>query len=116
MDPEISPTPIKSPAKLLFCDNLALYYLVERTPLSLLARLFCTADPRLAGALLGVMDMERRREVHQLMSSEKDGNQKLNKQALDALLIIANDLCLQGLIYRRGIYFLGKRQAGLTTS
>lgn len=131
------PTPISEPAALLFCDSLALYYIAQRAPHPLLARLFGSAEPRLAGALLGVIDLERRQKIYQLMNQQKEQKERgrgkerqrdrqreeemeeemeeerdkaRDREALDALIIIANDLLQQGLIYRRGIYLLGKRR------
>ncbi len=95
---------------LLFFDNLALYYLVERVPPQALARAFNSADGRLAGALLGIMTNEQRTSIHAHMVKENDGDDEKNAAACDALVITANDLYARGFLTKRGKHFFGRPQ------
>lgn len=95
---------------LLFFDNLALYYLVERVPPQALARAFNSADARLAGALLGIMTGEQRASIHAYMIKENDGDDAKNADACDALVITANDLYARGFLTKSGKHFFGRPQ------
>jgi len=57
---------------LLFFDNLALYYLVQETPLNVLARAFLVMDPKLAGSILGILNVKQRELLHFAMTKEND--------------------------------------------
>ncbi|MCR9140894.1 MAG: hypothetical protein NXI24_01380 [bacterium] len=92
---------------LLFFDNLALYYLMERVPPQVLARAFNAADGRLAGALLGIMNAEQRSSIHAYMIQENDGDAEKNEQACDALVITANDIYARGFITKQGLHYFG---------
>ena len=93
--------------ELLFFDNLALYYLLERVPPRVFARAFLAADGRLAGALLGLMTPKQRETVHALMVQENDGDAEKNAQACDALVITANDMHARGFIRKKGPHYFG---------
>lgn len=97
----------KSVNDLLFFDNLALFYLLERTPMAALARVFNSGETRVAGALLGLMTVKQRETIHVLMANEKDGDEEKNKAAADALLVIAGDLWSRGFIKKRGPHYYG---------
>jgi hypothetical protein len=93
---------------LLFFDNLALFYLLRDTPPAVLARVFLRADPRLSGALLGLMTAAQREAIHYLMAKENDGDEKTFADAHNALLLLAGDLIRKGLVVREGRYYYGK--------
>ncbi|MBX7059648.1 MAG: hypothetical protein K1X75_16410 [Leptospirales bacterium] len=102
-----SASPIQKASDLLFFDNLALYYVVERTPPEVLARVFQSGDSRLAGAMLGILTPKQREIVHQLMAANNDGDRSRNEQASQALVILAGDLLLRGFLRRDGRRFYG---------
>lgn len=107
---EMAHTPSQAIQKvndLLFFDNLALYYLIERVPPQVLARAFNSADGRLAGALLGIMNPEQRVSIHAYMIQENDGDQAKNEQACGALVITANDLFARGFVTKKGLHYFG---------
>ncbi|MCB1325235.1 MAG: hypothetical protein H7A21_07155 [Spirochaetales bacterium] len=99
--------PVQKISDLLFFDNLALYYLVERCPVPVMGRVFNSADARLTGSMLGVMNPQQRTLTHASMVKENDGIEELNREALAALLILANDLCARGLVRKEGLHFFG---------
>ena len=86
----------------LFFDNLALHYLVNETPPPVLARVFVSADSRIGGCLLGVMAPKQRETIHALMADSKDGDQAKNRDAAQALMIIAEDIIKRGHIQKKG--------------
>lgn len=92
---------------LLFFDNLALYYLIERVPPQVLARTLNAADGRLGGALLGIMNAEQRASIHAYMIQENDGDAIKNEQACDALVITANDMYARGFLTKKGLHYFG---------
>ncbi len=98
---------VKKVNDLLFFDNLALYYLMERVPPQVLARAFNAADGRLAGSLLGLMNAEQRASIHAYMIQENDGDETKNQQACDALVITANDMHARGFLTKKGTHFFG---------
>lgn len=93
---------------LLSFDNLALFYLLRDTPPNILARVFVRSDARLSGALLGLMTPKQREAIHYLMAKENDGDEKTFADAVDALLILADDLIRKGLVVKEGRYYYGK--------
>lgn len=95
-------------ADLLFFDNMALYYVMTETPQAVLARVFNSADGRLAGSFLGLLTPAQRQTMHALMASENDGDVEKNTSALQALLIVADGLRNRGLIEKKGVHFFGK--------
>ena len=95
------------PQKLLFFDNLALFYLINETPPAVLARVCNSADSRLGGSMLGVMTPKQRETIHQLMGREKDDDREKDEQARLAVMIMAQDLIDRGHIEKRGLHFFG---------
>jgi flagellar motor switch protein FliG len=96
---------------LLFFDNLALYYLVQDTPLNVLARAFLVMDPKLAGSILGILNVKQRELLHFAMTKENDRDEEKNQKAQDALVIIAQNLYEKGMIIKKGIHFYGKEKS-----
>ncbi|MCB1175466.1 MAG: hypothetical protein KDK39_17960 [Leptospiraceae bacterium] len=93
---------------LLFCDNLALYYILQNAPLPLLARVMNSADGRLAGSLLGIMNPAQREELNALMAGARQNpSTAKDEDARQGLVIIAGDLYARGLIRKSGPHFLG---------
>ncbi len=95
---------------LLFFDNLALYYLIQETPLSVLARAFLVIDPKLAGSILGILSPKQRELLHFAMSKENDGDIKKHNEAKEGLVLIAQNLYEKGMIINKGNYFYGKEK------
>jgi flagellar motor switch protein FliG len=93
---------------LLFFDNLALYYLIQETPLSVLARSFLIMDPKLAGSILGILTKKQREILHFAMAKENDHDELKNQQATESLVIIAQNLYEKGMIIKKGLFFYGK--------
>lgn len=115
--PGVFGSPVQKVSDLLFFDNLALYYLLENTPTPVLARVFQNGNSRLAGAMLGILGPEQRKEMHGLMAQANDGDALRNQQAEEALLIIAADLLARGFVRKQGPHYFGtpreeKLQAG----
>lgn len=105
--PDLENLKFKSITELLFFDNLALHYIIENTPPRILARVLNVADPRLAGALLGILNLDQRKSIHQLMKVENDSNQIKNTESKYALLQIATDLYSRGIVYQTKKHFFG---------
>lgn len=80
---------------------------MERTPPRALARAFHALDGRLSGSFLGLMNPEQRQMIHALMAEENDGDDAKNGQAVDALVITANDCVARGFIRKQGRHFFG---------
>lgn len=95
---------------LLFFDNLALYYLIQETPLNVLARSFLIIDPKLAGSILGILNPKQRELLHIAMSKENDGNLEKHNEAKEGLVLIAQNLYEKGMIINKGNYFYGKEK------
>ncbi|GIX41220.1 MAG: hypothetical protein KatS3mg129_0953 [Leptospiraceae bacterium] len=96
---------------LLFFDNLALYYLIQETPVNVLARAFLIMDPKLAGSILGILSKKQRELLHFAMAKENDNDAEKNKQAQESLVIIAQNLYEKGMIIKKGLYFYGKEKS-----
>ncbi len=96
---------------LLFFDNLALFYLLQEVPLSVLARAFLVMDPKLAGSILGLLNKKQREILHLAMAKENDKNQEKNQSAIEGLALIAQNLYEKGMVIKKGIYFYGKTKS-----
>ena len=97
---------------LLFFDNLALYYVVQNTPLEVLARVLRSGDGRLAGSLLGILSVEERCKLHSLMAVlEQNPDPEKDRQAVKGLLLIACEQCKRGLITKQGLHYFGKNHS-----
>lgn len=92
---------------LLFFDNLALYYVTRDTPPAVVARVFNSSDARLGGSILGVLEPQQRKLVHECMSQENDGDERKNADAKGALAIVAEGLIQRGLIRKQGQHYYG---------
>ena len=83
---------------LSYFDNLALWYLANETPPGTLALAFLLGNEKVCGSLLGVLDVKRRKFVHELMSQEENAPLEKKISARDGLLIIAEGLLERNLI------------------
>jgi len=98
---------LKKIEDLTFFDNLALFYLCNETPPQTLALAFLSMNEKVAGPMLGVMDVKRRQFVHQLMAKHKDAPEEAKDSAAKGLLIIADGLLSRHLIVKKGQFFYG---------
>lgn len=96
-----------------YFDNLALWYLCNETPPQTLALAFLEADEKVCGAMLGVLDPQRRKYIHQLMSEEKDSPKNKRFAATKGLFIIAEGILIRGLIRKEGRYYFGSPKDGV---
>jgi len=90
-----------------YFDNLALHYLCNETPPQTLALAFLKMNEKIAGSLLGVLDIKRRKYVHELMALQKDSPDEARQTAMEGLLIIADGLISRNLIAKQGMYYYG---------
>ncbi|TGK53215.1 hypothetical protein [Leptospira bouyouniensis] len=97
-------------SQLSYFDNLALYYLCNETPPQTLALAFLQMDEKIAGSMLGVLDLQRRKYVHELMALQKDSSEESKKAAAEGLLLIADGLISRNLISKQGQYFFGTKK------
>ncbi|ABZ95693.1 hypothetical protein EHQ92_02985 [Leptospira biflexa] len=97
-------------SQLSYFDNLALYYLCNETPPQTLALAFLQMDEKIAGSMLGVLDLQRRKYVHELMALQKDSAEESKKAAAEGLLLIADGLISRNLISKQGQYFFGTKK------
>ncbi|MCG6140153.1 hypothetical protein EHQ23_01870 [Leptospira bourretii] len=97
-------------SQLSYFDNLALYYLCIETPPQTLALAFMQMDEKIAGSMLGVLDVQKRKYVHELMSLQKDSSEEARKAAAEGLLLIADGLISRNLISKQGNYFFGTKR------
>lgn len=97
-------------SQLSYFDNLALYYLCIETPPQTLALAFMQMDEKIAGSMLGVLDVQKRKYVHELMSLQKDSSVEARKAAAEGLLLIADGLISRNLISKQGNYFFGTKR------
>lgn len=97
-------------SQLSYFDNLALYYLCIETPPQTLALAFMQMDKKIAGSMLGVLDVQKRKYVHELMSLQKDSSEEARKAAAEGLLLIADGLISRNLISKQGNYFFGTKR------
>ncbi|EKJ87592.1 hypothetical protein CLV96_2396 [Leptospira meyeri] len=97
-------------SQLSYFDNLALYYLCIETPPQTLALAFMQMDEKIAGSMLGVLDVQKRKYVHELMSLQKDSPEDARKAAAEGLLLIADGLISRNLISKQGNYFFGTKR------
>lgn len=94
---------------LLFFDNLALYYLIQETPLSVLAKAFLVMDKKLANSIYSILSEKQKETLKIAISLEKKTDLNNNK-ALESLPLIAQNLYEKGLIIKKGNYFFGKEK------
>ncbi|MGV3664846.1 MAG: hypothetical protein ACO1NV_01850 [Leptospira bouyouniensis] len=97
-------------SQLSYFDNLALYYLCNETPPQTLALAFLQMDEKIAGSMLGVLDLQRRKYLHELMALQKDSSEESKKAAAEGLLLIADGLISRNLISKQGQYFFGTKK------
>ncbi|TGL51717.1 hypothetical protein EHQ59_12615 [Leptospira kemamanensis] len=97
-------------SQLSYFDNLALFYLCNETPPQTLALAFLQMDEKIAGSMLGVLDLQRRKYVHELMALQKDTTEESKKAAAEGLLLIADGLISRNLISKQGHYFFGTKK------
>ncbi|PKA02042.1 hypothetical protein CH369_02395 [Leptospira levettii] len=97
-------------SQLSYFDNLALYYLCNETPPQTLALAFLQMDEKIAGSMLGVLDLQRRKYVHELMALQKESSEESKKTAAEGLLLIADGLISRNLISKQGHYFFGTKK------
>jgi hypothetical protein len=93
--------------QLSYFDNRALYYLCNETPPKTLALAFLKMDEKISGSMLGVLDLKRRKFVHELMALQKDASDDEKQAAANGLLLIADGLISRNLIEKRGQFFYG---------
>ncbi len=93
--------------QLSYFDNRALYYLCNETPPKTLALAFFKLDEKVSGSMLGVLDVQRRKFVHELMAVQKDMDDSDKLAAANGLLLIADGLISRNLIVKKGQFFYG---------
>jgi hypothetical protein len=93
--------------QLSYFDNRALYYLCNETPPKTLALAFLIMNEKISGSMLGVLDLKRRKFVHELMAIQKDSSQEEKEAAANGLLLIGDGLISRNLIEKKGQYFYG---------
>ncbi|GBF51439.1 hypothetical protein LPTSP4_29760 [Leptospira ryugenii] len=93
--------------QLSYFDNRALYYLCLETPPQTLALAFLELDSKISGSMLGVLDIKRRKYVHEMMALQKDAPKEAKQSAAEGLLIIADGLITRNLIQKKGQFFYG---------
>jgi hypothetical protein len=97
-------------SQLSYFDNLALYYLCIETPPQTLALAFFLMDEKISGSMLGVLDVKRRKYIHELMTVQQKASEEEKKSAADGLLLIADGLISRNLISKQGRYFFGTKK------
>ncbi|MCS7204987.1 MAG: hypothetical protein NZ853_04770 [Leptospiraceae bacterium] len=95
---------------LLFFDSLALYYVLQETPLNVLATAFPVMDPRLSATLLSILNEKQKKLLFFAIEREKDSQNLHSQEALKSIADIAQNLYEKGLIIKQGIYFYGKKK------
>lgn len=93
--------------QLSYFDNRALYYLCNETPPKTLALAFLIMNEKISGSMLGVLDVSRRKFVHELMAVQKDASEEEKVAAATGLLLIADGLISRNLIQKKGQFFYG---------
>lgn len=96
---------------LLFFDRLALYYVLQETPLDVVATAFPVMDPKLAASIFQILDEKQKKLLLYAIEREKRNPHK--KEALEGICLIARNLKEKGLIIKRGIYYYGKEKESL---
>ncbi|TGN11098.1 hypothetical protein [Leptospira ilyithenensis] len=96
--------------QLSYFDNLALYYLCNETPPQTLALAFLEMDKKICGSMLGVLEVKRRKYVHELMAIQQNVPLEDKKAAIDGLLLIADGLISRNLIQKKGQFFFGDKK------
>ncbi|MDZ4725046.1 MAG: hypothetical protein SH817_02735 [Leptospira sp.] len=96
--------------QLSYFDNRALYYLCNETPPKTLALAFLKMDEKISGSMLGVLDMKRRKFVHELMALQKDVSDEEKDAASNGLLLIADGLISRNLIVKKGQFYYGSER------
>lgn len=108
-DHHVEPT-IRKMEDFTFFDNLALWYVCNETPPPTLALAFLSANEKVCGSLLGVLDPKRRAYVHELMSRQQNATEEERLSATQGMFLIADGLISRGLIYTEGRFFYGKKK------
>ncbi len=93
-----------------YFDNLALFYLCNECPPQTLALAFLVMNEKIAGSMLGVLDVKRRKFVHELMASLEASPLEAKESAAKGLLIIADGLISRNLIVKKGQFYYGTRK------
>jgi hypothetical protein len=94
-------------AQLSYFDNRALFYLCNETPPKTLALAFLQMDNKISGSMLGVMDVKRRKFVHELMALQQNVTDEEKLAASTGLLLIADGLISRNLIVKKGQFYFG---------
>lgn len=97
-------------SQLSYFDNLALYYLCLETPPQTLALAFFQMDEKISGSMLGVLDVKRRKYIHELMTVQQKMSNEEKQAAAEGLLLIADGLISRNLISKQGSYFFGTKR------
>lgn len=93
--------------QLSYFDNRALYYLCNETPPKTLALAFLKLNEKISGSMLGVLDVNRRKFVHELMAFQKEASEEEKVAAATGLLLIADGLISRNLIQKKGQFYYG---------
>ncbi|MFN3603842.1 MAG: hypothetical protein ACK4UJ_03905 [Leptonema sp. (in: bacteria)] len=93
----------------LFFDNLAFYYLIQETPVALMAKALKSMDRKLANSILSILTDKQKEILSLAITLEKESSES-GQKALEGLSIIAQNLYEKGLIYKKGHYFYGKKK------
>lgn len=93
-----------------YFDNLALFYLCNETPPPTLALAFLVMNEKICGSMLGVLDLKRRKYVHELMAMQEGAPLEAKESAAKGLLIIADGLISRNLIVKKGQFYYGTRK------
>ncbi len=95
---------------LLFFDNLALVYLVQETPLTLLAKAIMVIDTKIANSIFTILTEKQKEILSVATLFEKKPSDLEKEQIIKSLILIAQNLYEKGLIYKKGLYFYGKQK------
>ncbi|MDF3820760.1 hypothetical protein P3G55_12660 [Leptospira sp. 96542] len=105
-----SETELEKLSQLSYFDNLALYYLCIESPPQTLALAFFEMDEKISGSMLGVLDVKRRKYIHELMALQKNVSKEEKEAAASGLLLIADGLISRNLISKQGQYYFGTKK------
>lgn len=93
--------------ELLFFDNLALYHLGKEVPTNVIAQAMLKAEPKASSALLSSLENSKREEVYKYMESERNSDEKQKDEAIEGILLIAENLITKNVIVKKGQYYYG---------
>lgn len=94
----------------LFFDTIALMYLVQETPLALLAKAITFIDKKIANTIYTILTQKQKEILNIAISLEKTPSGPEKEKIVESLTMIAQSLCEKGLIYKKGIYYYGKEK------